>query len=100
MRIVLFAVLLTALGQDVDREIQRVAMEGWIAARAVAAKGGALELLGPVNRRLKSLDALPGPAARYADVAIRAAYTQASATTGLPVAVEIEISLYALKCRM
>ncbi|MSO62134.1 MAG: hypothetical protein EXQ50_08600 [Acidobacteria bacterium] len=191
MRIVLFAVLLTALGQDVDREIQRVAMEGWIAARAVAAKGGALELLGPVNRRLKSLDALPGPAARYADVAIRAAvsaaqeerdelavflahardlsatmsltgapaqwpvpidelegelwlevdryteardaylratklkptanawiglarasdrlgdlvgacaaYTQASSTAGLPASVEIEISLYALKCRM
>ena len=190
MRTVLIAVLLTALGQDVDREVQRVAMEGWTAAREVAAKGGALELLGPVNLRLKSLDALPGPAARYADVAIRAAvsaaqeerdelavflahardlsatmaltgapaqwpvpidelegelwlevdryteardaylratklkpganawiglarasdrlgdlvgacaaYTQASSTAGLPASVEIEISLYALKCR-
>ena len=190
MRIVLFAILLTALGQDVDREIQRVAMEGWIAARAVAAQGGALALLGPVNLRLKSLDGLPGTAARYADVAIRAAvsaaqeerdelavflahardlsatmsltgapaqwpvpidelegelwlevdryteardaylratklkptanawvglarasdrlgdlvgacaaYTQASSTAGLPASVEIEISLYALKCR-
>lgn len=190
MRIVLFAILIAAFGQDVDREIQRVALEGWIAARAVAAKGGALELLGPVNLRLKSLDALPGPAARYADVAIRAAvsaaqeerdelavflahardlsatmsltgapaqwpvpigelegelwlevdryteardaylratklkpsanawiglarasdrlgdlvgacaaYTQASSTAGLPASVEIEISLYALKCR-
>ena len=77
MRIVLFAILMAAVGQDVDREIQRVAMEGWVAARAVAAKGGALELLGPVNLRLKSLDALPGPAARYADVAIRAAVSAA-----------------------
>ena len=77
MRIVLFAILLAAVGQEVDREVQRVAMEGWIAARAVAAKGGALELLAPVNLRLKSLDALPGPAARYADVAIRAAVSAA-----------------------
>ena len=190
MRIVLIAILLTAFGQDVDREVQQVAMEGWIAARAVAAKGGALELLGPVNLRLKALDGLPGTAARYADVAIRAAvsaaqeerdeltvllahardlsstmtltgapaqwplpidelegelwlevdrfaeardaylratklkpganawiglarasdrlgdlvgacaaYTQASSTAGLPASVEIEISLYALKCR-
>ena len=52
-------------------------MEGWIAARAVAAKGGALELLGPVNLRLKALDGLPGTAARYADVAIRAAVSAA-----------------------
>jgi len=77
MWIVLCAILMAAVGQNVDREIQRVAMEGWIAARAVAAQGGALELLGPVNLRLKSLDALPGPAARYADVAIRAAVSAA-----------------------
>ena len=77
MRIVLIAILLTAFGQDVDREVQQVAMEGWIAARAVAAKGGALELLGPVNLRLKALDGLPGTAARYADVAIRAAVSAA-----------------------
>ena len=191
MRTVLFAVVMVAVGQDMDREIQRVAMEGWVAARAVAAQGGALALLGPVNLRLKSLDGLPGTAARYADVAIRAAvsaaqeerdelavflahardlsatmaltgapaqwpvpidelegelwlevdrypeardaylratkvkptanawiglarasdrlgdivgacaaYTHASSTTGLPAAVEIEISLYALKCRI
>ena len=77
MRTVLIAILLTALGQDVDRQVQQVAMEGWIAARAVAAKGGALDLLGPVNLRLKALDGLPGTAARYADVAIRAAVSAA-----------------------
>ena len=32
-------------------------------------------------------------------VAACAAYTRASATPGLPSAVEIEISMYALKCR-
>lgn len=170
--------------------MQRLAMDGWVAARELAPKGGALELLGPVNLRLRALDGLPGAAARYADVAIRAAvsaaqderdemdvflahardlsdtmalagapaqwplpidelagelwlevdryteardaylratrvkptanawvglarasdrlgdlvaacaaYTQAGATSGLPSAVEIEISLYALKCR-
>ena len=77
MRTVLFAVVMVAVGQDMDREIQRVAMEGWVAARAVAAQGGALALLGPVNLRLKSLDGLPGTAARYADVAIRAAVSAA-----------------------
>jgi len=76
MRIVLITVML-ALGQDVDREVQKAAMEGWVAARDVAPRGGALELLGPVNLRLKALDALPGTAARYADVAIRAAISAA-----------------------
>ena len=74
----LIAALLATLGQDaVDREVQRVAMEGWAAARATAPKGGALDLLGPANLRLRALDGLPGPAARYADVAIRAAISAA-----------------------
>lgn len=77
MRLVLMAVMLATLGQDVDRDVQRLAMEGWVAARELAPKGGALELLGPVNVRLRALDGLPGPAARYAEVAIRAAVSAA-----------------------
>jgi hypothetical protein len=63
--------------QPVDQEVQRLAAAGWSAARALAPRGGALELLGPVNARLKDLDNLPGSAARYADVAIRAAVSAA-----------------------
>jgi len=78
MRILLVAVLLATFGQqDVDRQVQRLAMEGWSAARALAPKGGALELLGPVNLRLRELDGLPGTAARYAEIAIRAAVSAA-----------------------
>lgn len=77
MRMMLIAALVAALGQDVDRQVRVVAMEGWVAARALAPKGGALELLAPVNARLKQLDSLPGQAARYADVAIRAAVSAA-----------------------
>lgn len=77
MRVVLIIVTMLVVGQDVDREVQRLAMDGWVAARAMAPKGGALELLGPVNLRLKTLDSLPGVAARYADVAIRAAVSAA-----------------------
>lgn len=77
MRILLIAAMLAALGQDVDREVQRLAMDGWVAARELAPKGGALELLGPVNMRLRALDGLPGMPARYADVAIRAAVSAA-----------------------
>ncbi len=77
MRILLTAAILATLGQDADREVQRLAMEGWVAARELAPKGGALELLGPVNLRLRALDALPGMAARYADVALRAAVSAA-----------------------
>jgi hypothetical protein len=78
MRILLVAAIVATLGQqDVDREVQRLATEGWSAARALAPKGGALELLGPVNLRLRALDALPGTAARYAEVAIRAAVSAA-----------------------
>jgi len=60
-----------------ERDVQRIAMEGWLAARAVAAKGGALELLGPVNASLKQLDEIPTTSARYAEVAIRAAVSAA-----------------------
>ena len=52
-------------------------MAGWTAARALAPKGGAVELLGPVNVRLRELDALPNTSARYAEVAIRAAVSAA-----------------------
>ena len=52
-------------------------MEGWTAARALAPKGGAVELLGPVNLRLKALDAFPDTSARYAEIAIRAAVSAA-----------------------
>jgi len=60
-----------------ERDVQRVAMEGWREARALAPKGGALELLGPVNIRLRELDKMPNTSARYAEVAIRAAVSAA-----------------------
>jgi hypothetical protein len=60
-----------------DRDVQRVAMEGWREARALAPKGGALEFLGPVNVRLRELDKMPNTSARYAEVAIRAAVSAA-----------------------
>ena len=77
MRLVLIACLLFQVKADVDPNLQRAAMEGWRAARAIAPKGGALELLGPVNIRLKELDAIPGMAARYAETAVRAAVSAA-----------------------
>jgi hypothetical protein len=60
-----------------ERDLQRIAMEGWRAARAIAPKGGAVELLGPVNVRLRELDQLAGMRARYAEAAIRAAVSAA-----------------------
>jgi hypothetical protein len=60
-----------------ERDVQRIAMAGWMAARALAPKGGAVELLGPVNIRLRELDELPNTSARYAEVAIRAAVSAA-----------------------
>lgn len=60
-----------------DSEVQRVAMAGWLAARALAPKGGAIDLLGPVNARLKELDQMPNISARYAEIAIRAAVSAA-----------------------
>ena len=77
MRLILIICLLLQVKPDVDRDVQRVAMEGWKAARAIAPKGGALELLGPVNVRLKELDEIKGMAARYAETAIRAAVSAA-----------------------
>ena len=77
MRIFLIAVLLAQSAPAAERDVQRVAMAGWMAARALAPKGGAVELLGPVNLRLRELDALPNTSARYAEVAIRAAVSAA-----------------------
>lgn len=62
---------------DATREVQRLAMEGWMAARALAPKGGARELLGPVNVHLRALDEYPQTSARYAETAIRAAVSAA-----------------------
>jgi hypothetical protein len=61
----------------VERDVQRIAMAGWTAARELAPKGGAVALLGPVNLRLKELDAIPNMSARYAEIAIRAAVSAA-----------------------
>lgn len=79
MMLILAAALLLQDQQPAnnDREVQRIAMEGWTAARALAPKGGAVELLGPVNLRLKALDAIPDASARYAEIAIRAAVSAA-----------------------
>jgi hypothetical protein len=60
-----------------ERDVQRIAMQGWLAARALAPKGGAVDLLGPVNGSLKELDAIPNMSARYAETAIRAAVSAA-----------------------
>jgi hypothetical protein len=62
---------------DLERDVQRIAMAGWRAARELAPKGGAVDLLGPVNARLKELDAIPNMSARYAEIAIRAAVSAA-----------------------
>lgn len=99
-------------------------------APSLAPKGGAVDLLGPVNVRLKDEGELwfevdrfpesraaferatrqrPTPnawigLARAADrlgdtVTACRAYTTASSTKNLPTSVELEISLYALKCK-
>ena len=60
-----------------ESDVARVAMEGWRAARALAPKGGAVELLGPVNETLRELDRMANRSARYAEVAIRAAVSAA-----------------------
>ena len=73
----ILGILLTQQPADADAAIQRAAMEGWRAARALAPKGGPVELLGPVNVRLKELDEIGGMRARYADAAIRAAVAAA-----------------------
>lgn len=60
-----------------EQDVRRVAMDGWTAARALAPKGGAVSLLGPVNLRLRALDQFPNMSARYAELAIRAAISAA-----------------------
>lgn len=77
MRIALAIALFAQIQAVPEADVRRVAMEGWNAARALAPKGGAIDLLGPVNVRLKELDAMPNTSARYAEVAIRAAISAA-----------------------
>jgi hypothetical protein len=77
MRLALISLIVLQAAAAADRDVPRVAMEGWAAARAIAPKGGAVELLGPVNLRLRELDTLPGTPARYAEIAIRAAVSAA-----------------------
>jgi len=60
-----------------EQDVQRVALAGWTSARALAPKGGAVNLLGPVNLRLRELDKFPNMSARYAEIAIRAAISAA-----------------------
>jgi hypothetical protein len=60
-----------------ERDVQRAAMDGWTLARGLAPKGGAVELLGPVNAKLRELDRMSNTSARYAEVAIRAAVSAA-----------------------
>ena len=73
----LFIGILSLQQPVAERDVQRVAMAGWTAARELAPKGGAVDLLGPVNTRLRELDAMPNTTARYAEVAIRAAVSAA-----------------------
>ena len=79
MIVLLIGILLTQQPSraDLERDVQRIAMAGWRAAREVAPKGGAVDLLGPINARLKELDAIPNMSARYAEIAIRAAVSAA-----------------------
>jgi len=79
--LLLLAVPVTA--QDTEREIERVAHEGWLAARALAPSGAPRDRLGPVNRSLERLDTLiVNVSARYADAAIRAAIAAAQEERG------------------
>lgn len=79
--LVLSLLITTVLAQQPvagpGRDVRRVALEGWQAARALAPKGGALDLLGPVNLRLRELDTFTEMSARYAEIAIRAAVSAA-----------------------
>jgi hypothetical protein len=77
MRFVLIVCLLMQARPDVENRVQRLATEGWMAAREIALKGGAVELLGPVNQRLRQLDEIPNMSARYAETVIRAAVAAA-----------------------
>jgi tetratricopeptide (TPR) repeat protein len=61
--------------------LSRSALLGWHEARRLAAKGGAMALLGPVNQYLAELQTITAPAlaieVEYARVAIRAAIAAA-----------------------
>lgn len=75
---VVLALSVSLSSQDTEREIERVANDGWRAARALAPVGAPRDRLGPVNRSLERLDALfVRLSARYADAAIRAAISAA-----------------------
>lgn len=77
VRFLLIVALLGQLRAAPEEDVRRIAMDGWTAARALAPRGGAVELLGPVNLQLKALDAIPGLPARYAEIVIRAAVSAA-----------------------
>src|SRR5262245_38728107 len=61
--------------------LAHAALLGWFEARRLAALGGAVSLLGPVNQRLAELRAIKNPTMspelEYADLAIRAAVAAA-----------------------
>lgn len=74
----MLALTVSVPAQEGDLTIERLAQEGWLAARALAPIGAPRDRLGPVNRVLQQLDALISrEAARYADAAIRAALAAA-----------------------
>lgn len=76
--VLVLALVVPIASQDTEREIERVANEGWLAARALAPIGAPRDRLGPVNRSLERLDVLiANVAARYADAAIRAGISAA-----------------------
>lgn len=74
-----------------EQEASRAVRDSWVAARALAPAGGAIELLGPVTDQLKDIERLRVAAAgtpsiegarlalvlRYADAAVRAAIAAA-----------------------
>lgn len=74
----MLALSASLVSQGAEREIERIAGEGWAAARALAPIGAPRDRLGAVNQSLERLDALiANVAARYADAAIRAAISAA-----------------------
>jgi len=74
-----------AIGGPTDRcalvNLHRLSLVGWAEARDLAAKGGAVELLGPVRQLIEELEQLKGAdldiEAEYAQTAIRAAIAAA-----------------------
>ena len=70
----------TAAGCDAIR-LAKLSLLGWIEARSLASKGGAVELLGPTTRRLAELETLKSGTmpieVEFSQVAIRAAVAAA-----------------------